>query len=147
MKVYLASRHQDRELMRQWRSLLIDRRHEVVSRWLNDDFWCLDDDVLMAQGDLEDVFRSDIVVVNSLPQSHNNGSGGRHVEFGYALAHRKPVILVGERENVFHALPSCRLTSTIEGAVALIELYEDTGIWNEAKSKCHARLRRLQRQH
>ncbi len=30
------------------------------------------------------------------------GSGGRHVEFGYALAKGKPIVLVGPQRNVFH---------------------------------------------
>ena len=31
--------------------------------------------------------------------------GGRHVEFGYALATGKKVRVIGPEENVFHGLP------------------------------------------
>ena len=34
-----------------------------------------------------------------------NTRGGRHVEFGLAVADEKRIILVGPRENVFHFLP------------------------------------------
>jgi len=38
------------------------------------------------------------------PDSHSK-RGGRHVEFGLALAWGKRLMIVGPRENVFHCLP------------------------------------------
>jgi len=35
-----------------------------------------------------------------------SGRGGRHVEFGYAMAKGKRLIVVGYRENLFHEHPS-----------------------------------------
>jgi hypothetical protein len=38
--------------------------------------------------------------------------GGHHVEFGYALAQGKRIILVGHRENVFNYLPEIEFIET-----------------------------------
>lgn len=38
------------------------------------------------------------------PDSHSK-RGGRHVEFGMALAWGLRLIVIGQRENVFHCLP------------------------------------------
>ena len=46
-----------------------------------------------------------------------SGRGGRHVEFGLAIAWGKPVYLVGERENVFHWLPQVRVFPALDEVV------------------------------
>ena len=57
-----------------------------------------------AQEDFEDVAAADTVVCFLEPGG--GGSGGRHVEFGMALAWGKRTIVVGEPEHLFHTLPS-----------------------------------------
>jgi hypothetical protein len=48
-------------------------------------------------------------------------TGGRHVEFGLALAQGKRVIVVGPRENVFHyLLPESQVFATWNQAFATI---------------------------
>ena len=47
--------------------------------------------------------------------------GGRHVEFGLALAAGKRLCIVGPRENIFHFLPRVevfRSTDDLVGAIA-----------------------------
>ena len=39
-------------------------------------------------------------------------AAGHHVEFGYALAQGKRIILVGHRENVFNYLPEIEFVET-----------------------------------
>jgi hypothetical protein len=56
----------------------------------------------LANYDLEDLRAAETVI--SFTDTQGGGKGGRHVEFGYALALNKRVILVGPRENVFHTL-------------------------------------------
>jgi nucleoside 2-deoxyribosyltransferase len=62
----------------------------------------------LADVDLKDVERSDILVLITAAQADMIGgkgsSGGRHVETGYAMALGKPVIVVGEPEHLFHRL-------------------------------------------
>lgn len=59
-----------------------------------------------AKQDLLDIDHSDAVVLFTAGAvglgAALGGTGGRHVETGYAIAREKPVIVVGEPENVFH---------------------------------------------
>lgn len=110
LKVYLASRHEDRPEVIAVRKRLLKMDIEVTSRWL------LEGGVLktniveneqkgsehVLQNDLEDIDAADAVVVFSPKKAFGNSTGGRHVEFGYSLAKGKTLILVGYRENVFH---------------------------------------------
>ena len=47
-----------------------------------------------------------MIVSRGLPRAPLSTRGGRHAEFGIALALGKRVIVIGPRENVFHALPA-----------------------------------------
>lgn len=61
----------------------------------------------LAEEDWADMAKADIVIsFTELPHSEalNAGRGGRHVEFGAALALGKLCVVVGHRENVFHCL-------------------------------------------
>lgn len=118
MKIYLASRYSRNEEMRGCRDVLQALGHTVTSRWID-----LHPDVVgdfsssfgpeelnaqpekcapLGQHDIDDLAAADWVVNFTCG---TGGKGGRHVEFGYALALRKRVFVVGPRENVFHALP------------------------------------------
>lgn len=59
-----------------------------------------------ALADLEDVRAADVLVVFTAAslglELEETASGGRHVETGYALALGRPVVVVGEAENIFH---------------------------------------------
>ena len=39
--------------------------------------------------------------------------GGRHVEFGMALALGKPIFVYGHKENIFHYLPQVEHTENV----------------------------------
>lgn len=109
-KIYLAARYRSRHIMRDWRAMLEAAGFIVTSRWINGGH-DMDTDASndeqrhgLAMEDLEDIDAADVLVLWNPREHHGNGSGGRHVELGYALARRKPTIIVGERENVFHYL-------------------------------------------
>jgi hypothetical protein len=53
--------------------------------------------------DLQDILAADTVISFT---EVGGGKGGRHVEFGYALALGKHMILVGPREHIFHTHPA-----------------------------------------
>lgn len=57
-----------------------------------------------ARSDIDDLSRATAVLAFS--SGDGSGSGGRHIEVGYALACSLPVFLIGPRENVFHTLTS-----------------------------------------
>lgn len=114
LSVYLASRHEDRDDIIRVRKALVKNGIHVTSRWL------LEGGVLKTNiveneregsihvltNDIEDINIADAVVVFSPKKAFGNSTGGRHVEFGYALGTRKTLILVGFRENVFHWHPN-----------------------------------------
>jgi nucleoside 2-deoxyribosyltransferase len=124
-KIYLASRYQDHPLMREWRDLLASRGFVVVARWIegNHEISGVDDDkerVRFAQEDLADIQACDIVIMRSDPSFFRSGRGGRHVELGLAIAWGKRIVLVGERENVFHWLPQIDLVHSIASAISIL---------------------------
>ena len=79
-----------------------------------------------AEDDVEDLRRSDVLLSFSEAPRSGKSRGGRHVEFGMALAFsmtRWPpmrLIVVGPRENIFHCLPQVEVCATWEQAKALL---------------------------
>jgi hypothetical protein len=55
----------------------------------------------LGQHDVDDLMAADTVISFT---SNDGGKGGRHVEFGMAVALRKRLIVIGPREHVFHTL-------------------------------------------
>jgi len=104
MKVYLAALFSRRAEMEQHADLIKDYGHEVTARWVYGGEEGLTREQI-ALLDLEDVDRADIVLSFTHPNGTATKGGGRHVEFGYALAKGKQVVLIGDRENVFHDHP------------------------------------------
>lgn len=97
--------------------------YEVTSRWLNG----LAADTGMTEQaaalmDLEDVRAGDYLMLLTRPMGANYSGGGRMVEFGYALALGKNMIVVGDFEMLFCHLPNVRVFPTVEAAIHFMEL-------------------------
>lgn len=146
-RFYLASRYSRREELCAYREQLRSLGHEVTSRWLNGEHQISDRGVPIgekgealiegdsgekseeaeklrlsfATEDVSDVLSSEIVVSFTEPPRSNASRGGRHVEFGIAIALKKMFIVVGHRENIFHWLPQVQFFDTWEEALAFIE--------------------------
>lgn len=116
-RVYLAARYSRREEMLTVREDLAAADYVVTSRWVNGAHQAESgtehtpaEVELMARfaaEDLEDLRAADYFVsFQETPRRPSTNRGGRHVEFGYALAIGKPIICVGPLEHVFTALPS-----------------------------------------
>jgi len=116
VRIYLASAYERKDEMMGVRDVLTALGYTVTSRWIDQPpgeglgTAELDADpgrgVPYAELDLEDLCAADTVI----SFTGKGGRGGRHAEFGWALALRRygnPVrlILVGPREHVFHSLP------------------------------------------
>lgn len=123
MKIYIAAPFVARDYIRyQILPMLNSAGHGVTSSWLfgtreinagsvgASESSSTDDVRRHANGDLHDVGISDVVLsltanyfsdVVAVKDKSILHTGGRHVEVGYALANRIPVITVGEPENVF----------------------------------------------
>ena len=138
MRVYIAAPYAAREQVRGYATELtrvgfttsstwLDETHEINAGTLGAATELTDAQVSEhATTDLLDVQRSDVLVLFTAPSvglaPEQNTSGGRHVETGYALALGKPIVVVGEPENVFHRIGSKRVTVVPDWHEAVIEL-------------------------
>lgn len=114
-KVYLAARYCRRKELCGYRAVLEEQcGYTCTARWL-DGSHRIDDNGLseeameeerarFAEEDRDDLMRADLVISFTEPPRSPHSRGGRHVEFGMALAAKKVLIVIGHRENVFHCL-------------------------------------------
>lgn len=116
MKVYLAARYSRREELCRYAFDLERIGYEITSRWLQGNHQ-IDDAGLSAEAateertrfateDWDDLMAADICISFTEEPRSSNSRGGRHVEFGAALAAGKHCLVIGPRENVFHCLPN-----------------------------------------
>lgn len=151
MRIYLAARYSRRVELCAYRDQLVLDGHTVTSRWLagkhqldSNGRPIGDDGESLIEGtgfsaevaaakmrerfaavDLADVRACSVLVSFTESPTATYGRGGRHVEFGYALALRKKLIVVGHRENLFHFLPGVRFCPTWEDCVELLRAKKD----------------------
>ena len=115
MKIFLSARYGRKEELRGYAEELAAQGHTIKSSWFCQDE--ADDENLsfvqargLALSDLMQIAASDVFIAFTEQPQSPYGRGGRHVEFGFAMYRYgegllKAVIVVGPRENVFHALP------------------------------------------
>jgi hypothetical protein len=114
MRIYLAARFDRSAEMRDVAGQLARAGHFVTSRWIYGRQNC--PDLVSATEDIEDLTSADCLVsfteypVQAAPWA---ARGGRHVEFGVALAARLRLCIVGPRENIFHHLPKVEVYRTV----------------------------------
>jgi hypothetical protein len=100
MRIYIAAAYERKNEMIIVAEKLKRAGHEVTSRWFFMDpnaSW-LEASVM----DLADIDNSEILLSFTHPRGTGPSGGGRHVEFGYAMAKGKRLVIIGESENVFH---------------------------------------------
>lgn len=98
--------------MRGYRATLLSLGHEVTSSWLNeadygDNGISMDypvDFCAFAEQDCRDIDRADCFMAFTEGPG-GAPRGGRHVEYGIAIAKLKTLFVIGHRENAFHHLP------------------------------------------
>jgi nucleoside 2-deoxyribosyltransferase len=100
IKVYIAAPWPIREKAIEVRRVLAHRGIQCTARWLTDARLSMDD--ATATMDLSDVARADVLVAINPAAWAEIGTGGRHVELGFALGLQKPIVLLGVRSNIFH---------------------------------------------
>ena len=103
--------------------------HVVTSRWISGEHEALDSELLspinrrLAQkffeDDMQDLLVADALIAFTEPADSGFSRGGRHVEFGIALAAGLRLFVVGPRENLFYLASRVRHYWTFE------ELYLD----------------------
>lgn len=113
--IYLAARYSRREELLGYVADLERLGHVVTSRWLHGNHQ-IDDAGLSTEAkraererfateDWNDLKSASVCISFTEAPRSSNSRGGRHVEFGAALALGHRVIVIGPRENVFHCLP------------------------------------------
>jgi hypothetical protein len=129
MKFYLAARYSRASELNLYRQMLEQHGHTVTSRWLEGGHELTKEGIGLspqaadserrryALEDWSDLMDAEIVISFTEEPRKTNGRGGRHVEFGAALATRKPCIVIGPRENVFHHYPGVEHHETWESFV------------------------------
>ena len=123
MRVFLSGRFSRRDELIGYAGELRSLGIGVDARWLEGDRHGVTDDEVMAElagrtrvhegapvaaliarEAFEDLRGADALVAFSEPPRSSRSRGGHHVELGMALAWGKPILVVGPRENVFHAM-------------------------------------------
>ena len=142
-QIYVAGPFADRPNVREQAEKLRAAGYNVVARWLTLDveegpnsagsLEALNMEEHQeflreqAMNDIEDLLNADLMfIVNS------RKSEGKAVELGVAIATLKPVIMVGQRTNVFQTLNIPRFDTT-EGAIEWMK--EQEAIFNDAQAK------------
>ena len=137
MRIYLAARYSRHPEMRRYREDLKALGHTVTSRWISGDHHMAEATMFtngdeeqarrFAQEDWDDLVEANCVISFTETPRSTNGRGGRHVEFGLAVAEHKQNIIVGPRENVFHYLKGVDVYETWEACLSRLKLYVTTG--------------------
>ena len=113
MKIYIAAAYQRQEEMRRIRQELRLMGHAVTSRWLDQKsatvFGWTVADIEKGLYEVQEQARRDIEDITAAQAvfSFTDGDlarGGRHVEFGIAIALGKRLWVIGPREHIFHSL-------------------------------------------
>lgn len=128
---YIAARFSRRPEANALANELQRRGHTITSRWVKPET----DHVLptglskqaedgecarFAMEDYVDVVDCE-VMVSLMEEPRSNGRGGRHVEFGMALALHKELVIIGPRETVFHHLSAVHHFDTTEAFLAALD--------------------------
>lgn len=124
-KIYLAARFSDRPHMEIIGDRLKIAGFEITARWV----YGGEDGLTRAQIanlDIDDVAACDTLVSFTQPYGTLTKGGGRHVEFGYAMARGKRLVLIGDRENVFHHSPKVEIYPTFEAWLHHLNVVELT---------------------
>ena len=141
MKIYLAARYSRMEELRGYAGELAAAGHVITSRWIRGgngipETAAVDmESQRFALEDYRDLSAADTVISwTEPPRVESTALGGRHVEFGLALAMGKRLLLVGPRENLFHTMPNVHQFDEW-GPDVLNTLYESE--WARAMRKRH----------
>lgn len=111
MKIYIAAPYPCRDEAIAVMRHLESQGHYVTSRWLKAPDELADEH---ARKDLVDVAEADLLLAINPAAFEDAGTGGRHVELGYAIAFDKQIVLVGRRSNIFHYLDFVRVIESVD---------------------------------
>lgn len=139
LAVYISAAYGRKEEIRGYALQLQKKGHTVTSGWVEEPY---DPSVSLSElgdgeksaialQDLNDVDRCEAFIFFAEPQDKQPPRGGRHVEFGYALKGMKKIVVIGDRENIFHHLPPQIVAVVPDWAGALAWLLKETQMQKE----------------
>ena len=114
MRIYLAARYNRHPELQVYAKELEKLGHIVTASWI---FGDQNTEALygtFAQRDLQDLSQADCLISFTEMPEKTKSTGGRHVEFGFALALGLRKMIVGYKENIFHHLSSVEFYGTWE---------------------------------
>lgn len=116
MICYLAAKYTYRTTVLKIAVIMAKHHHRITSAWLDGSHTSEtpEDQASYARMDLLDIYQATTLVLFQFPVEAPEDSTGRHVEFGYALAREKRMILVGKKTSVFHHLPHVEHYPTVQ---------------------------------
>jgi len=122
-QIYLCARYARHEEMNSYASQLRELGYNVRAEWITGAHHDTNS-AMCALIDLREVSEADIVIsfTEGTGPVVGRGRGGRHVEFGAAVATGKRCIVVGFQENVFHYLPQVEFFETWGECLAALSL-------------------------
>jgi nucleoside 2-deoxyribosyltransferase len=125
MKIYIAAMYQQIDVMKFERLAYTDAGFICTAEWIESD------EANQARSrhenatiDLAGIDEADVLVLYTQPVGTKFSSGGRMVEFGYALGKNMPVFVVGERENVFCHLDHVVICKDTADAVRKLLIFQ-----------------------
>lgn len=113
--VYIAAPFPMRHVAELARSGILSMGLMSTAHWIDQDEEDWNDD--WARIDLADIDRATcFLLINPLEWKHK-GTGGRHVELGYAVARHKDIVIWGAPTNVFHSLKHISIAGDLTSAI------------------------------
>jgi len=133
MNIYIAARFSKRPECNKLSAYLKTLGHNITSRWVLPESDHVKRTGLSKQAedsarrrfaveDIEDIENCGWMI-SFMEEPRNDSRGGRHVEFGYALALGKKLTILGPRETVFHHLENVEHFESVESFV--LHLHEE----------------------
>lgn len=123
MKIYVAAKYSRKEEIAECVKQLEAAKFKVVSTWHTEPHGPKvqlkdlkpSDHTKYATRDLDELEEADMLLF--FGEAGDQPRGGRHVEFGYALKLRIPILAIGPHENIFHYLPSVKHVPSFAAAL------------------------------
>jgi nucleoside 2-deoxyribosyltransferase len=128
MKVYLAAQYARRSEIKGYVSQLEAAGLTVTSTWTSEHYTptiTLKDiqdknKKELARRDRHELESADAILFFSEDPDKQPARGGRHVEFGMAVAWGLKLVVVGGKENIFHYLPCVKVFPFFSEAMAYL---------------------------
>jgi hypothetical protein len=123
--IYLAAAYGRRDEMVITAERLIAAGHTITSRWIYGDHEvppagiAVDSPEHLAWAAVEDIRHvEEAACIVSVTGGETRARGGRHAEFGMGVGLGKRLILLGDREHVFHFLPQVEQVGGVDALLA-----------------------------